>query len=118
MGQVVRRIWTTNKDAASPKLFIEQTFEEALSEYGVVYAYNNGFKLSYIGSITDRTILDLRQIEVHAGYWLCNYDGHTGEWLFMHYDNRELAKAAYRQLYMRYFRHQEWFWIVKIDHRG
>jgi hypothetical protein len=56
----------------------------------------------------------LQAIEVLEGYWFCHHDGHTGEWMLCHYNSKLEAKVAYKSLYMRYFRHQDWFWIVKV----
>lgn len=114
MGQAVRRIWTTNKDDASPKLFIEQTFEEALSEYGVVYAYNDGFNLAYMDNSTNDNIASLKQIDAQSGYWLFFYDGDTYDWLAMQFKSKSEAKDTYKKLYSRYFRHQDWFWIIVV----
>ena len=111
----MRHLWTTNKDSTNPKAYVEQSFGEVLCEYEVVYAYNIGFKLIYNGNIANKNVTDLRQIEVQAGYWLCHYDAHSGDWLAMWFKSKPEAKAVYKKLYSRYFRQQEWFWNVKID---
>lgn len=111
----MRHLWTTNKDNTSPKAYVEQSFSRALDDYSVDYAYNNGLKLSYDGNFTDINSLDLKQIELQQGYYLCSYDGHTGTYLFICCDSKLGAKAAYKQLYMRCFRHAMWYWIVKVD---
>lgn len=116
MGHAVRHTWTANKDDISPKAFIEQTFEEALCEYGVVYAYNNGFKLSRNSDFTNKDITSLKQIELRAGYWLCcfwlgNY-GHNSEWTMLYFDNKVGAKATYKKLSYKYTR--DWYWIKQV----
>lgn len=115
MGGFMRHLWATSKHLGSPKDYVTRSFNEAIGEYSVEYACNNGFKLSYSDNFTNKNVLDLKQIEMQSGYYLCLYDGHTGEWLVMYYDSRPGAKAAYTKLYDRYFRHQNWFWIMKIS---
>lgn len=101
-------------DGINPKAYISQSFNEAIEEYSIDYAYNVGFKLSYGGDFTNKNVKDLRQIEVEPGYYLCFHNTCTDGWLIMYYDSRSGAKAAYKELYDRYFS-QDWFWIVKVS---
>ncbi|CDX01513.1 Hypothetical protein DPCES_1626 [Desulfitobacterium hafniense] len=107
-----RHLWTGDREGTTPKAYIEQSFSEALEECSVEYAYSNGFKLLY--NPANKIVVNLRQIEMQSGYYLCFYDGHTGEWLMMYYDSKSGALAAYRELYDKYFKSMDWFWIVKI----
>lgn len=112
MGNFMRHLWTADKET-NPKDYIIQSFNEALGEYSVDYAYSNGIKLSYDGNFASISILDLQQIEMQQGYYLCYHDGHT-DWLLMYFDSKSGAKAAYKKLYNRYFRHQDWYHIIVV----
>lgn len=142
MGQFIRHIvHTADKNAA--KEYARQSFVGILGEHCIDYAGCSGISLSYgvyfddgidadtvgmevgtnsavydvdmiIANKTLGNIEHLSSIEVLAGYWLCFHDGHTDDWMLIHYVSKSEAKDAYKSLYMRYFRHQDWFWIVKV----
>jgi hypothetical protein len=116
MGQFMAHLWTANKDCISPKEYIRQSFDEDMTDCCVECATPTGLILTYDNPANKKlcNAERLQGIEVKAGYWLCRYDGHTGDWMLMWYESRYEAKAEYKRLYMRYFRHQVWFWIVKI----
>lgn len=109
----MRHLWSANKEHTSPKDYIRQDFNEVIEEYYIEYADNKGMLLSYDGGDTNNAER-LQDIEVLEGYWLCYHDGHTGAWQFSHYIFKEEAVARRKELYMRYFKYVEWYWIVKV----
>jgi hypothetical protein len=113
MGSSVRHL----VDGTSPKEFILQTFNEALEEYYIDEAYDTWILLTFANPANDkqRSIEELKSIEVKAGYYLCQHDGHNEEYIFMWYATKAEATAAYKSLFMRYFRRQVWYWTVKIN---
>lgn len=111
------QLWTSNKDNVNPKAYVEQSFAEVLCEYEVVYAFDNGFKLSYKDSSANKDITSLKQIDLKAGYWLCcfwlgNY-GHNSEWTMLYFDSKADAKATYTKLSYKYT--NDWYWIRHVD---
>lgn len=89
-------------------------FNGLLNEYQVDTSSPTAVILSYDA---DKKLLNteqLQDIEMLAGYWLCNYDGHTGDWRLTHYDSKDDAKAEYQSLYSKYFKYSDWFWIYKV----
>jgi len=109
--------WTTNKGNTSSKAYVEQSFAEVLNDYEVVYAFDNGFKLSRKDDFTNKDIKDLEQIELKNGYWLCcfwlcNY-GHNGEWTMLYFDSKAGAKATYKKLSYKYT--EDWYWIKQVS---
>jgi hypothetical protein len=71
-----------SKGDNSPRDYIRQSFVKVLDEYRVDCADSTRFTLTYSNPANKKQCMsvDLRQIEVKAGYWLCYYDGHTGDW--------------------------------------
>jgi hypothetical protein len=98
----------------NPKDYIQQTFNEDLNEYVVECADSNCIMLS-CGDVEANPADKerLQDIEIFSGYWLCHHDGHTGDWMFWHYNSKIEAKTAYKELYSRYLRHQNWCWTIK-----
>jgi len=116
MGSFMRRLY----DGTNPKPYILQSFEDELNEYTIsvdgkgsdlmltfVYDYNPANKNQCNKEY-------LKSIEVQAGYYLCYYDGHTGDWLLMLCVDKSEAFETYKRFYQRYFRKQTWIHTLKI----
>lgn len=81
-------------------------FAEDVEDYVVDFADSTGIVLVHDGNPEKirLKVVDLKNIEVETGYWLCHYDGHTDDWMLFWHDSKSEAKAAYKQLYSMYFR--------------
>lgn len=115
-GQFLRHLWGNSKIYGTPKEYVKEAFLEALQEYSIQYVSYTGLILVY-DDPANKEVCNaelLRSIEVKSGYWLCSYSGHTGDWQILCYDSRSEAKAAYKEQYINYFKHQEWYYILKV----
>lgn len=109
MGQFMGRI-----SSNSYKDYAISSFNKLLDEYSIDTSSSTAVILSYDA---DKKLCNnerLRDIKLLAGYWLCHYDGHTGDWRLKHYDSKDDAKAEYKRLYSKYFRYSDWFHIQLI----
>lgn len=114
-GKVLSHIWAGVPE--DPKRHIMQLFEDDIEECHIVCATPTAIILDYDGDDTNKKVANsdvLGAIIAQAGYWLCHYDGHTGSWALGHYSSRDEAKVAYKDQYMHYFRHQDWYHIFKV----
>jgi hypothetical protein len=90
------------------------SFNELLNEYSIDTSSSTAVILSYDANKKLLNAEQLRDTKLLAGYWLCCYDGHTGDWRLTHYYNRDEAKASYKRLYSKYFRYSDWFHIQLV----
>lgn len=109
MGQFIG-----NLSSNSYKDYAISAFNKLLDEYGIDTSSSTAVILSYDANKKLLNAEQLQDIELLAGYWLCHYDGHTGDWRLKHYDSKDDAKADYKSLYSKYFKYSDWFWIYKV----
>ena len=73
MGNFMRHLWTTNKDNTSPKAYVEQSFEEVLGEYEVVYVYegcDTGDPWKIYDPELPPAANDLQYVDSAKGFWV------------------------------------------------
>jgi len=115
-GQFLMHLYGNSKVDVTPKEYVQEAFLEALQEYSIQYVSSTALILVYddpTNKMAYNTAL-LQSIDVMSGYWLCSYSGHTGDWQILCYDSRSEAKASYKEQYIKYFKHQEWYYILRV----
>lgn len=118
MGQWIGHNLPYMDQFIDPRVYVLQAFDMCLDDYYVgIETGGKGFVLTFEYNPENPTPLlleYLQSIEVQAGYWLCYYDGHTGDWLLMLCADKSEAFKTYKRLYQRYFRKQTWIHTLKI----
>lgn len=92
-----------------------ESFNESLEEYIIDSVYGSGILLSYYPDKKVDNKGRLQSIEMYDGYFLCHYDGYTGDWMITHFIFKEEAIAE-RKAWRKYmlYKGQDWLWIVRV----
>lgn len=117
MGRFLSKCWYHTIEKLNPREYVIQAFNSEVQEYSIHQLSEDMLWITYgqhAGLKPSSSIDTLKQLEAAQGYWLCEYDSHLDEWNFFRYNSKAEAKEAYKRLYIRFFRHQDYFKIYKV----